>query len=82
MRVVLSTQAKSGLRDIAAFIGRDNKARARTFARELRDKALELGAMPRAFPIAPRFEDDRVVVIHIPHGARDYEALLPTATGG
>jgi len=56
MRVVLSAEAKSDLREIGAYIARDNKARARSFARELRDKALEIGAMPRAFPLVRRFE--------------------------
>ncbi len=95
MRVVFSEQAKAGLREIALYIARDNKARAQTFVRELRAKAQDIGTMPRAFPLVPRYEhyairrrpfrdylifyrieDDRVSIIHILHGARDYETLL------
>jgi len=95
MRVVFSQQAKDGLREIALFIARDNKARALSFVGELRAKAQDIGRMPRAFPLVPRYEhhgirrrphgsylifyrveDDRVSIVHILHGARDYEALL------
>jgi toxin ParE1/3/4 len=95
MRVVFSEQAKAGLREIALYIARDNKPRALGFVRELRAKAQDIGGMPRAFPLVPRYEhhgirrrayrdylifyrieDDRVSIVHILHGARDYEALL------
>jgi plasmid stabilization system protein ParE len=95
MRVVLSDQAKADLRDIGLFIARGNKSRARSFVRELQTKAREVGDMPRAFPLLPRYErhgirrrpfrdylifyrieDDRASVVHILHGAQDYEALL------
>ncbi len=95
MRVVFSQQAKDGLREIALFIARDNKARALSFVGELRAKAQDIGSMPRAFPLVPRYEhhgirrrphgnylifyrveDDRVSIVHILHGARDYDALL------
>jgi plasmid stabilization system protein ParE len=95
MKVVFSTEAKAGLREIALFIAGDNKARALSFVRELRAKAQQLGDMPRTFPLVPRYEhhgirrrpfgeylifyrveEDRVAIVHILHGARDYEALL------
>lgn len=95
MRVVLSDEARADLREIALFIARDNRTRARSFVRELQAKAHDVGDMPRAFPLIPRYEhhgirrrpfgnylifyrieDDRVSVVHILHGARDYEALL------
>ncbi len=95
MRVVLSAQATADLREIGLFIARDNRTRARSFVRELQAKAREIGEMPRAFPLVPRYErhgirrrpygrylifyrieGDRVVVVHILHGARDYESLL------
>jgi toxin ParE1/3/4 len=95
MKIVFSAQAKAGLREIALFIARDNKARALSFVRELREKAQQVGDMPRAFPLVPRYEhhgirrrrfgnylifyrieDNRVSIVHIMHGARDYEALL------
>jgi plasmid stabilization system protein ParE len=69
--------------------------RARSFVRELQAKAREVGEMPRAFPLVPRYErygirhrpyrdylifcrieQDRVTIILIVHGARDYDALL------
>jgi plasmid stabilization system protein ParE len=56
MRTVLSARAKASLREIAFFIARDNKMRAISFARELRAKDMEIGTMPRAFPLVPRFE--------------------------
>ena len=95
MRVILSDQAKAGLREITLYIARDNKARARSFMRQILAKTRELGDMPRAFPLVQRYEhhgirrrpyrdylifyrveDDRVAVIHILHGATDYEPLL------
>jgi addiction module RelE/StbE family toxin len=95
MRVVLSEQAKADLREIARFIARDNKDRARSFVRELQVKAREVGEMPRAFSLVPRYErygirrrpyrdylifyrieQDRITIILIVHGARDYDALL------
>jgi toxin ParE1/3/4 len=95
MKVVFSAQAKAGLREIALFIARENKARALSFVRELRGKAQQLGDMPHTFPLVPRYEhhgirrrhfgdylifyrveDSQVAIVHIMHGARDYEALL------
>ena len=95
MKIVFSEAAKAGLREIAFYIARDNKQRARSFVRELQDKARELVNMPLAFPKVPRFErhgirrrsyrgylifyqieDDRIVIVHILHGARDAEAIL------
>jgi toxin ParE1/3/4 len=95
MRVVFSAQAQAGIRDIALFIARDNKLRALSFVRELRKKAEQIGDMPQAFPLVPRYEQhgirrrtyrdylifyriegDQVFIVHIMHGARDYEALL------
>ena len=56
MRIVFSEAAKASLREIALFIARDNKQRARSFVRELQDSARELTRMPLAFPLVPRFE--------------------------
>jgi toxin ParE1/3/4 len=63
--------------------------------RELQAKARDIGDIPRAFPLIPRYEhhgirrrpygdylifytieDDQVSVVHILHGARDYDSLL------
>ena len=81
--------------EIADHIAQDSAMRARSFVRELRQKASELADMPRAFPLVPRYEhhgirrrpfrdylifyridDDRISIVHVMHGARDYEALL------
>ena len=95
MRVVFAKAAEADLEEIGDYIARDNARRALTFVRELRAKAQDIGSMPRAFPLVPRYEhrgirrrpygkylifyrveDDRVSIVHILHGARDYEALL------
>ncbi len=60
MRVVLSAQAKADLREIAFYIARHNKVRAISFVRELQRKATEIGEMPRAFPVVPRYEHHSV----------------------
>jgi toxin ParE1/3/4 len=49
VKVVLSEQAKSGLREIGLFIARDNKTRARSFVRELHAKARDIGEIPVPF---------------------------------
>ena len=56
MRVVLSDEAKADLREIALFIARDNRTRARSFVRELQAKAHDVANIPRAFPLIPRYE--------------------------
>lgn len=95
MKVVLTTDARSDLEQIADFIAQDNPVRARSFVRELVEKAGDIGATPRGFPMVPRYahiqlrrrvhgvylifyrvEAHRVSILHILHGARDYEALL------
>ncbi len=54
MRVVFADEAKAGLREIALYIARDNRARAQSFSRALRDAALEVGVQPRGFPVVAR----------------------------
>lgn len=95
MKIVFSALAKAGLRDIALFIARDNKARAISFVRMLETKAREIADAPLSFPLVPRYErygirrrpyrdylifyrveDDRITIVHILHGARDYSPLL------
>jgi plasmid stabilization system protein ParE len=60
VRVVLSSEAKEDLRGIAFHIARHNKVRALSFVRELRQKAVEIGEIPRAFPVVPHFEHQGV----------------------
>jgi len=95
VKVVFTDEAVRNLHEIVDYIARDNRARAKTFAGELREKALGIGRMPRAYPLVDQFADeevrrrvygdylilysietDRVVILFIVHGARDYEALL------
>jgi plasmid stabilization system protein ParE len=95
MRVIFSREAETDFTEIAVFIARDNKSRALSFTRELRHAARQLGDIPRAFPLIPRYEhhgirrrpwghylifyrveEDHVAIVHVLHGARDYEALL------
>ncbi len=68
MKVFFTDRAEADLREIALFIARDNPARARSFAHELRSRAKAIADMPRAFPLLPHYEH-----LHIrrrPH--RDY----------
>jgi len=56
VRVVFTAQAKAGLRSIALYIARENKARSQTFSRELRARALQIADAPRIYPLIPRYE--------------------------
>ncbi len=56
MKVILSVQARQGLTDIGDYIAQDDPLRARSFVRDLRNKATAIGKMPRAYPFVPRFE--------------------------
>lgn len=57
MRVVFADEAKAGLREIALYIARDNRARAQSFSRALREAAQEVGVQPRGFPVVVRHAD-------------------------
>lgn len=95
MKVYFTDEAEADLEAIADYIASDNPARAISFVRELREKALALASLPLAFPLVPRYErqgvrrriygnygifytvrGQLVVVIHILHGARDYDSIL------
>jgi plasmid stabilization system protein ParE len=54
MKVVFSQQAKDGLREIAFFIARNNKARAVSFVRELRASNVIARPLGRSDPGTPR----------------------------
>lgn len=71
MKVVFSARARAGLRGIALYIARDNRARAIIFVEELRDKARALAEMPLAFPLVPGHEP--IGLRRRPHG--DYLIL-------
>jgi toxin ParE1/3/4 len=95
MRVVVTEAAQVNLLEIGDFIKPHNPVRAVSFVDELLDCCYSLAAMPRAYPLVPRYEhwgmrrrvhgnylifyrvrEDLVEVVHVLHGARDYEALL------
>ena len=65
--VVFSKAAETDLESIGDHIAKDNARRALTFVRELQAKAQDIGRLPRAFPLVPRYEH---------HGIR----RRPTAT--
>lgn len=56
MRVVLSKEARADLTRIGDRIAADNPVRASSFTHELREKARQIGDMPRGFPLVPRYE--------------------------
>ena len=95
MIVVLTDTAIADPIAIGQFIQTDNPQRAETFVAQLEVRCHQLGSMPRAFPLVPRYEDhgvrrrpyhdylifyriaaDRVEILHVLHGARDYERIL------
>lgn len=95
MKVVITEAAYADLLQIGRWIKKDNPVRAETFVAELFDCCERLGAMPRAYPLLPNWEDrgvrrriyrnyliffrvgaDVVEVLHVLHGAIDYERVL------
>ena len=56
MKLVFLPAAKADLVSIAKYIGRDNRARALSFVKELRQICHRLPDMPRAWPLVPRHE--------------------------
>jgi toxin ParE1/3/4 len=95
MKVIITAAAEADLRQIGDWIAQDNRARAITFTRELRERCKRLVDAPRGFPLLPRQETDgirrrayrdylilyrirgdAIEVLHVVHGARDYERLL------
>ena len=95
MKVILAQAAIDDLIAIGRYIKTDSPARAETFVQELEQKCMELGSMPRAFPLVPhrknksirrrvhgnylilyRVGAEQVDVLHVLHGAQDYEPWL------
>lgn len=99
MKVVVTDAAYADIARIGRVISIDSPSRAAMFVEELFERCRGLGAMPRAFPLLPNWEDrgvrrrvhgsylifyrisvDSVEVLHVLHGAMDYErALFPEA---
>jgi plasmid stabilization system protein ParE len=95
VEVFLTDAAIADLEAIGDWIATDNPARALAFIGSLRARCLQLGDMPLAFPIVPRYATwevrrrpvgdylifyrvtgSRVEILHVLHGARDYEPIL------
>jgi toxin ParE1/3/4 len=56
VKVRFSDEARNDLRRIGDYIARESPLRARDFVRELRQRAMQLGDNPLAFPLVPRHE--------------------------
>jgi plasmid stabilization system protein ParE len=91
VKVELAAEAEADLEAIAAFIAQDSLPQALWFVLELREACARLADFPRRYPLvrgAVRktlhgnhlifFEAkvDTIYVIHILHGATDYETKL------
>ena len=95
MKVVITDAAYADLKIIGDFIRIDNPQRAVSFVEELFSRCNELGDMPKAYPLVPRYErfgirrrvyedylifyrvgKETIDVIHVIHGAQDYEPML------
>lgn len=95
MKVAFSDRARTELLAIGDYIAKDSRRRALEFIEKLEGEARQIGEMPNAFPLVPRYEqygirrrpfgnylifyrveDDGVYIVHILHGAMDYDALL------
>lgn len=60
MIVSITDAAMSDLEGISNYIAEDNPRRAATFVSELIDRCKELGEMPRAFALIPRYQESGV----------------------
>ena len=56
MIVDITAAAEADLEAIGDYISRDNPKRAASFVRELYQLCLEIGEMPDARPVVPRYE--------------------------
>jgi toxin ParE1/3/4 len=60
MKVDITSAAEVDLEAIADYIARDNPVRALSFVRELFECCLDIGDMPEAWPVVPRYEHHRI----------------------
>ena len=60
MSVVLSAQAKAGVRAVAREIAQRNKIRAYSFVIEFQEKVREIAAAPEAFPVTARYQGSEI----------------------
>mgnify|MGYP000007450059 FL=1 len=56
MIVEFTAAAEADLEGIGDYIARDNPVRATSFVLELARACLDLAAMPKAWPVVPRYE--------------------------
>lgn len=93
MRVELSAEAEADLEAIATFIAEDSVVQALHFVEELQSACRRITDFPRRFPVFRddvrkalhgsyliffKIEEDVIYVIHILHGATDYDAKFGT----
>lgn len=91
MKVELAAEAEADLEAIAAFIAQDSLQQALRFILELRETCARLADPPRRYPLVRgavrkalhetyliffEAKEDTIYVIHILHGAKDYETRL------
>jgi toxin ParE1/3/4 len=95
MKLVITDEAATDLREIGEWIAASNPRRALTFVDELKARCASLIDAPLAYALVPRHEasgvkrlphgaylifyrvrEDTVEIIHVLHGARDYETIL------
>lgn len=60
MKVVISRHARTDLIEIGQFIAEHNPRRAETLVKDLFAKARSIGLRPKAYSLAPGFEEDQV----------------------
>jgi plasmid stabilization system protein ParE len=92
MKVEISAPAAADLEGIADWIAQDDPRRAESFVAELVERGLSLSENPRRFPevgvgaarklswrgyvILYSVAEDRVDILRVVHGSRDWAALL------
>ena len=80
MIVTITAEAEADLEQIATYVAEQSPRSALELVRELRERCESLVDAPRGyfgrFLIFHRVGTDAIEVIHILHGARDYEPLL------
>jgi toxin ParE1/3/4 len=56
VRVVLTASAVADLQEIGDWVATDNPAAAFELIEAIRERCLQLGEHPKAFPLVPRYE--------------------------
>jgi toxin ParE1/3/4 len=84
--VVVTAEAEADLDQITTYIAERSIEIALNFVQALREKCESLADAPRGYPLVPhpfgnylifyRVGTNAIEVVHVLHGARDYERLL------